>query len=153
MRAILNNRPGERMKSIEDACRRKEREKLQVCAGAFRSGVHWVLILTFILGLWTTHVTKSFSIFIASYIINISVGPQDSAISSARMTGKIIDPLVRIVVVVEFGSVQKDEGVADLVGILFWVPDGDPEKDSTFIVSYAKLVDCELSHLGIFTVK
>ena len=59
----------------------------------------------------------------------------------AYIRGLSISQIIDGVAVVEFGSVWEDEGVVGFAGIYFYVPGGDPKKQSTFIVVFAKLFD------------
>ena len=142
-RSSLKVKPGERVKSIEDATCHEEREKRKVFAGTFGSGAR------------TNNETKSFSCWIATVIPIFFVGIHVSALINIIITGYSRSPRVHkvLVVDVEIGSVGEDKGVGVFVGRLFWLLDGDPEVKFSTLAFIVILVDYLLSRLGVLTVR
>ena len=107
-RSSLKIKPGERVKSIEDAPCDEEREKRKVFAGTFGSGAR------------TINETESLSWHIATGLIHITTRIQVSALIHIIIRGFIHQPLEHkfLVVKVEIGSVGENKGIGVLVGSL-----------------------------------
>ena len=171
-RASLKKNSDERIESLEDAASHEKRENRQVCAGKFRSGARWALILSFIpsfiliiilattlfidcaqavTGKTTTTTGLHFVILIyirASYFCVRVIGMVHTHI--------IFFPLVSEVGVVEFASVWKYEVIVILVGRLVYVFDRDFQPDDLPLIVTTGLapgVDCSLCFISVFTVK
>ena len=139
-RSSLKNKPGERMKSIED---REEREKRQVCAGKFGCGAG---------GFWTSHVAEGYLFFFAFGLVELSVVVKIHAVQPHGVHRSIFGPIVREIPIVEIFTVREDEGVVVLVGVLLRVLAGDPQKYFA-CARVESLDDFHLRLFGVFAVK
>ena len=130
-RSSLKNKSGERMKNIESASGHEQREKQQVCARMFGSGV----------GASWLHSTKSFSLWFypteAFFISDLSVVRKVSAAQVISISGFFIGPVVQKAAGVELGSVREDKVVVGRAGTYFSILGGDPEKYFAFCVFFA----------------
>ena len=114
-RSSLKNKPGERMKSIED---REEREKRQVCAGKFGCGAG---------GFWASHVAEGYLFFIAFALVELFVVVKIHAVQPHGVHRSVVGPIQRVIPLFEIFTVRReDEGVVVIVGVLVRVLAGDP---------------------------